>query len=263
MKEEMRDIESELSKFPSSVLDEFKTAVSVISSIIEEPYFSSWARQGVQIAQKTVRSWESAAEYYKSSSDVAKFISGSDLLHWGQCGLNLCDQSPSLAVAFFKSSTGSRLQSLNAKKMSDWTELGSRLYKGTWKSSALASKFFETSGSILDELSDSELQEFGDFVELISRKSIDVATECLILSKDVLPSIDSNRSDFIKMISSVAENNWREVKSCFEYAPRFIQSFQKSQRGRFINLSASIAKNNLPNLSLFLNETSRSLSGLD
>ena len=56
MKEEIKDIELELSKFPSSVLDEFKTAVNNISSIIEEPYFSSWARQGVQIAQKTVRS---------------------------------------------------------------------------------------------------------------------------------------------------------------------------------------------------------------
>ena len=263
MKEEIKDIELELSKFPSSVLDEFKTAMNSMSSMIEEPYLSSWARQGVQIAQKTVRSWEAAAEYYKSSMDVSKFVSGADLLHWGQCGLNLCDQSPGLAVSFFKSSTGSRLQNLNSKKMSDWAELGSRLYKGTWKSSALASKFFESSGSILEDLTDKELREFGDFVELISRKSIDVATECLILSKDVLPSIDSNRSDFIKMVSSVAENNWREVKSCFEYAPRFIQSFEQSQRGRFINLSASIAKNNLPNLSLFLNETSRSLSGLD
>ena len=144
MKEEIKDIESELSKFPSSVLDEFKTAMNSMSSMIEEPYFSSWARQGVQIAQKTVRSWEAAAEYYKSSIDVSKFVSGADLLHWGQCGLNLCDQSPGLAVSFFKSSTGSRLQNLNSKKMSDWAELGSRLYKGTWKSSALASKFFES-----------------------------------------------------------------------------------------------------------------------
>ena len=77
MKEEIKDIELELSKFPSSVLDEFKTAVINISSILDEPYFSSWARQGVQIAQKTVRSWEAAAEYYKASSDVSKFISGS------------------------------------------------------------------------------------------------------------------------------------------------------------------------------------------
>ena len=84
MKEEIKDIELELSKFPSSVLDEFKTAVNNITSIIEEPYFSSWARQGVQIAQKTVRSWEAAAEYYKASLDVSLFVSGADFIHWGQ-----------------------------------------------------------------------------------------------------------------------------------------------------------------------------------
>ena len=59
--------------------------------------------------------------------------------------------------------------------------MGRGFYRGTWKSSALAAKFFEVSGSLLETSTYEELEKVVDLIDYVSHKSSDLATECLVL----------------------------------------------------------------------------------
>ncbi|GIS81859.1 MAG: hypothetical protein CM1200mP15_04910 [Dehalococcoidia bacterium] len=68
------DIESSLSQFPPPVLEAFQEASEAMDSAFNDEEFNLWAKKGVSIAGQTVRSWESAVEYYRVGSHVARAL---------------------------------------------------------------------------------------------------------------------------------------------------------------------------------------------
>ena len=103
----IQQIEEELSRFQPSVREEFRRAVDAISRDLSEMELVDWAQHGLDIAQQSVRSWETASEYYRTTPQVKPYLNPSQLSDWGRSGAVLCLDSPTLGTAFFRASTKS------------------------------------------------------------------------------------------------------------------------------------------------------------
>ena len=218
-----------------------------------------WAKEGVAIGTQTVRSWESAVEYYRVGPQVARFLSFPSFMQWARCGTYLAQDSPTLAVAFFKASA-TIVPNLRPQYIPRWAGLGRSLYKGTWKSSTLAAKFFEVSPDLVRNLPFWDVEVFASLIEALSYKSYDVAGECLVLGRDVLPAMGREREAFLSMSRALIDGSWREVKTCLELVPRALQQVDDSQTGRFLKLGERLAKVGLRDTSRFLSDGTQALS---
>ncbi len=252
------DIEQELAKLPPAVLEAYQEARGPVSSAFGPDEVGLWAKEGVAIGSQTIRSWEAAIEYYKVSPDVCRFLSFPSFMQWARCGTYLAQDSPTLAVAFFKSSVAI-VPNLRPQYIPRWAGLGRSLYKGTWKSSTLAAKFFEVSPELVRTLPFWDVEVFASLIEALSYKSYDVASECLTLGKDVLPGMGREREPFLAMTRALIDSSWREVKTCLELVPRALQHVEEAQTGRFLKLGERLAKVGLRDTSRFLADGTQAL----
>jgi nitric oxide reductase activation protein len=252
-------IEVELAKLPPAVLEAYKEAVESIESAFGEEELVLWAKEGLAIGTQTVRSWESAVEYYKVGPQVSRFLSFPSFMQWARCGTYLAQDSPTLAVAFFKASS-SIVPNLRPQYIPRWAGLGRSLYKGTWKSSTLAAKFFEVSPDLVRNLPFWDVEVFASLIEAMSYKSYDVAGECLVLGRDVLPAMGREREAFLSMTRALIDGSWREIKTCLELVPRALQQVDENQTGRFLKLGERLVKVGLRETSRFLSDGTQALS---
>ncbi|MCH8296533.1 MAG: VWA domain-containing protein [Chloroflexi bacterium] len=253
------ETESELAKLPPAVLEAYHAASETVKESFGEEEIGLWAKEGLTIGTQTVRSWESAIEYYQVSPEVSKFLSFPSFMQWARCGTYLAQDSPTLAVAYFKSSV-SIVPNLRPQYIPRWAGLGRSLYKGTWKSSTLAAKFFEVSPDLVRSLPFWDVEVFASLIEALSYKSYDVAGECLVLGRDVLPAMGREREPFLAMSRALIDTSWREVKTCLELVPRALQLVDESQTGRFLKLGERLAKVGLRDTSRFLSDGTQALS---
>ncbi len=253
------EIEQELAKLPPAVAEAYHDALALVEPTFGGEELILWAKEGVAIATQTVRSWESAVEYYRVGPEVARFLSFPSFMQWARCGTYLAQDSPTLAVAFFKASADI-VPNLRPQYIPRWAGLGRSLYKGTWKSSTLAAKFFEVSPDLVRSLPFWDVEVFASLVEALSYKSYDVASECLVLGRDVLPAMGREREPFLSMSRALIEGSWREVKSCLEVVPKALQQIDEGQTGRFLKLGERLAKVGLRDTSRFLSDGTTALS---
>lgn len=258
----IEEIRAELAKFPSSVLEEFEKALLKMPDTLTEPQLADWAGAGRDLAQKTVRSWEASAQYFKVSPSVLGFMPLNYFFKWSDCGQALCAESPTLAAAFFEASPGT-MSKLRSRHIESWSGLGRSLYKGTWKSSTLACKFFQSSPVLLEHLSFPELERFASFLDSLSHRSYDLASECLTLGQGIFPLIGEDRAAFISLASTLVETGWREVKSFFEAGSRALPRVESGQRLRFLKMAEQLVKNGGTNIPGVMLEISKALSQIE
>ena len=256
------DIESDLRKLPPSVLGEFQRAKGTMSSTFNEEELTLWAREGLVIANQTVRSWEAAVAYFRAGQEVAKTLTFASFMQWARCGTYLSQDSPTLAVSYFKSSADV-VPNLRAQYIPRWAGLGRSLYKGTWKSSTLAAKFFEVSPQLIRNVPFWDVEVFTALIEALSYKSYDVAAECLVLGQGVLSQMGRERENFLSMSRALSDGSWREVKGCLEVSGKALPAIEESQRSRFLRLAERLAKAGQRETAAFLLEGSQSLSLVD
>ena len=252
-------MEADLKKLPPSVVEEFQLARGKISSAFEDDEVALWAKEGLAIANQTARSWEAASEYFRAGPDVAKFLPFPTFMQWARCGTYLSQDSPTLAVWYFKSSP-EIVSNLRPQYIPRWAGLGRSLYKGTWKSSILAAKFFEVSPQLIRNLPFWDVEVFAAIIETLSHKSYDVAAECLVMGQNVLTQMGKEREAFLSMSRALADGSWREVKSCLDVCARVLPALEESQRTRFLRLAERLAKAGQRETSTFLLEGSQSLN---
>ena len=258
MNEGMVELERELQRLPTPVLEEFQRAREEMRSQLGDGELMAWAQQGLAMAGQPMRAWEAASEYFRTSPKVCQHLSAAELREWARCGSALCKDSPTLAAAFFRASPQS-MRHLRGRRISEWANLGSSLYAGTWKSSALSAKFFEATPGLLERLPFQELERFAALVVALSQKSSDLATECLLIGQEVLPKLGEEGRALIGMGMALVETSWRDVRACFEGVPKVLANVQEDQQGRFLRLAERLARAGLPNLSSFLAEGSSAL----
>ena len=255
----LNEIEQELAKLPPAVLEAYREALQLVESVFGDEELTLWAKEGLAIGTQTVRSWESSVEYYRVGPQVARFLAFPSFMQWARCGTYLAQDSPALAVAFFRAST-SIVPNLRPQYIPRWAGLGRSLYKGTWKSSTLSAKFFEISPDLVRSLPFWDVEVFATLIESLSYKSYDVAAECLALGRDVLPAMGREREAFLSMSRALIDNNWREVKTCLEILPKALQQVDENQTGRFLKLGERLAKVGMRDTSRFLTDGSQALS---
>ena len=255
----LTEIEKELAKLPPAVLEAYQEATPSLEAAFGEEELALWAKEGLTIGTQTVRSWESAVEYYRVGPQVARFLSFPSFMQWARCGTYLAQESPTLAVSFFRASS-SIVPNLRPQYIPRWAGLGRSLYKGTWKSSTLAAKFFEVSPDLVRSLPFWDVEVFASLIEALSYKSYDVAGECLLLGRDVLPAMGREREPFLSMSRALIDTSWREVKTCLELVPKALQQVDDSQTGRFLKLGERLAKVGMRETSRFLSDGTQALS---
>lgn len=256
------DIRGELGKYPASVVDEFDKARAQMPPNLTDVQMREWANAGLEIAQATVRSWEAAAEFYKVSSKVLGFMPLNYFFKWTDCGKALCAESPTLAAAYFEASPGT-MSKLRSRHIESWSNLGRNLYKGTWKSSTLACKFFQSSPALLEDLSFPEMERFAKFLDALSHRSYDLSSDCLTLGQRLLPMIPDERAAFINMASTLVDSGWREIKAFFESGARALPRIEGSQRMRFLKMSEQLVHTGGMNIPSVMLETSNALAQVD
>ena len=256
-------VQRALREHPRLAADEFERAWHTMSGLLSSQQLSTWADIGLEIAGETVRSWESAAQYYKASPKVVGLMPFSRFEQWASCGLELCQASPTLATCYFNSSHGT-LKAIRARHEEAWAGMGRRLYKGTWKSGTLACKFLESSPKLAQSLEMDDLDRFAAFLEYVSRRSYDVAADCIALGERIFPSLGrGNNAEFLALARGVAETGWRQVKGVFDAAARSLPRVQAGQRGRFIVLCEGLRTSGAGNLAVAMLEVSQALQELD
>ena len=227
---------AELERFPPPVVDNFRRAHKVLSERLAEETITQWSDHGLAIARKTVRSWEAAAEYFDASPTVQQQLPAGQFLRWARTGSSLCDDSPSLAVAYFRASPAAILR-LRPRYIDDWAMIGRSLYRGTWKSSALSCRVFEGTPKLLETISFEEFGQFGAFLEALSRRSYDVASECLALGLELFPRLGGDVSSLIALGRAQTDTSWRDVKGLFDSAAASLPGMSPQHRGPLLSLT--------------------------
>ena len=254
-------VKRELTGFPPVVTEEFEKAWGEMSALLNEGQLAVWAQAGMELAQQAVRSWEAANQYFMVSPKVAGLMPFSYFVKWSQCGSALCRESPALAASYFQASPDT-MGRLRSRHIEAWADLGGSLYKGTWKSGTLSSKFFEAGPALLANMTVPEVQRFVALLDTLSHRSYDLSLECLSLGQKVFRHLGDDKEAFIALASSLSETSWRQVKGMFEAASTALPNITADQRLRFLTLVDSLSKTGSTNVPVAMLEVSQSLSNM-
>ena len=255
-------IRAALGKYPQAVTLQFEESWERLSYELDGEQLERWAETGLQLAEQTVRSWEAANQYFRVSPKVVGVMPFNYFLRWMECGADLCRESPSLAVCYFQASPGA-MGRLRSRHIVTWSDMGRSLYKGTWKSSTLACKFFEASPDLLSSLTVPELEQFVAFLDGLSRRSYDMAVEVLALGKKVFPLLGDDKGVLIDFASAMADTSWRSVKGLFDAASRSLPNIRPEQRMRFLELARGLHRAELQNVPAAMVEMADALGRVD
>ena len=252
----------ELEKFPAPVKDNFNKAIVEMPDALSDEQASEWLKRGIGIAGQTVRSWEAAAHFFQVSPNVISSMPYSYFVRWMECGATLCEESPTLAAAYFEASPAT-MSKLRSRHIESWAGLGDGLYKGTWKSSTLACRFFAESSTLLESLSFQQLENFANFLDALSHRSYDLSSECLTLGEQIFPLVGDDKDAFLSLATTLVDTGWREVKSFFEAGAKALPKIHPEERMRFLKLAESLVNNGGTNIPGTMLDISQSLSLLE
>jgi len=255
-------VKGELEEWPEAATQEFEKAWQAMSVRLDEEQMARWADTGVVIARQTAHSWEAAALFYKVSPLVAETMPFNYFMKWAECGSGLGGESPALAVAYFGASPGA-MGKLRSRHIEAWANLGRSLYKGTWKSSTLSSKFFESTPELLESLTFPELERFAAFLDLLSHHSYDLSAECLVLGQRLFPLVGQDKEAFLSLSITMVDSGWRQVKTFFEASHKALPRIEESQRMRFLKLSERLLSSGVVNIPNTMLEMSQALSEVE
>jgi hypothetical protein len=257
----MVNVRTELGTFPSPVQSNFDRAKEALTGRLADDKLDNWAQLGLAISKRTVRSWEAGAELFNASPRVQRHLPAGQFISWVKIGDQLCTASPSLAVAFFRASPDA-IERLRPRYIGDWAQSCRSLYRGTWKSSALACKLFEATPSLLESLSFDELRRFAEFLEEVSHRSYDMAGDALDKGSDLFPKLGRDAGAFIGLANTVAKHSWRHVQPMFDAAQHSLTEMPREQRTSFISLVNRLSTNDGIDSSRVMRDGARAVGGV-
>ena len=258
----MMNVRTELGTFPPLVQSSFDCAKEALTGRLADDKLDNWAQLGLAISKRTVRSWEAGAELFNASPSVQRHLPAGQFISWVKIGDQLCAASPSLAVAFFRASPDA-IERLRPRYIGDWAQSCRALYRGTWKSSALACKLFEATPQLLESLSFDELRRFAAFLEEVSHRSYDIAGDALDKSSDLFPKLGRDAGAFIGLANTVAKNSWRYVQPMLDVAQRSLVEMPREQRASFISLINRVSTKESIDPSLVMRDGARAIGGVE
>ena len=198
-----------------------------------------WASQGLDICKLSPRSWEVSIDYFNSSTDVQRHLPSAQFISWTKIGKRLTKLSIDVAKSYFLSSPKSMLR-IRPRHLDDWANLSSKLYKGTWKSAKLSSKFFEATPLLMEYISFEEWAKYAEFLNNLSKRSYDLAIDSLELSISLFEKLDNDSGEVINLLLDSSEKSWKDIKMIFETINAYMIELEAFNRNQILNLSRKL-----------------------
>ncbi len=252
-----------LGGYPVSLPRDFRQALAELTGTLSEQEQRLWAEDGAALARHSLRSWEAAGEFFRASPALATLMPFPVLRRWAETGRELAEESASLASSYFKAGAEG-LGGLSIQQMREWAGLGRQLYKGNWKSSSLASQFFEVSPTLFQQVNLAEARALARFIDTLASRSYELAAACLGIAPKVMGSLQrADRGSFLGFATVVAETSWADARVYFEKGPGLLHHVHQDQRTRFLLLSSAVARKAGRQAYPFFAESASALGQLD
>jgi len=251
----------ELRGLGGALPEEYATAARALSAsgALSLEQLQRWSDTGVTLARHSLRSWEAASEFFKTSPALVNGLTFDGLIEWAEIAMRLSESSSLIAAAFLRS-TPSVLAKLPPPGHEDvglggqyqqgshiqysvkpWADLGERLYHNNWKSIGLASLFFDTSELLLDSLTMRMTSNLVDLINALAQRSYQLAGLCLEGSPVLFAALSPpDRQPFIAFAHAVADASWADTRLYFDRGPVLLQHIEAGQRARFLELAARV-----------------------
>ena len=238
-----------LSGFPANLEGAFEQGLKALSSRLTPAQLQMWSETGVEMTALSLRSWEAAAEYFASAQSLPAAASWDSIEALGRESLAMAGESAPLAVSFLRAAPVV-MALVGPSHVRQWADLGRRLYKGNWKSSAIAAQFYDLSPRIFDAMRVGQAARLVLFVDELSRHSYELAAACLTSAPDVLGRLhEDDRLPFLTFSVELAQSSWADCRLFFERGVHLIEHVHAPMRERYLLLAAQVARG--PNRSVF------------
>jgi nitric oxide reductase NorD protein len=257
------EYEEQLGAYPVSLARDFRMALEAVAAQLSPDDLRRWADDGAALARHSLRSWEAAGEFYRISPALATELSFETLHEWAEAGRELAEDSAALAVALYRAAAGG-LDRLSPQGLREWTAMGRSLYKGTWKSSALAAQFFEVGPGLLRAISNAETRQLVRFADTLAARSYELSSACLVKAPELLGAMEgADRAPFLGFAVVIAETSWADARVFFDKGAQLLHHIQPEQRQRFLMLAAAVARKAGRQAYPFFAESASALGQLD
>ena len=232
---------------------------------------TKWANLGLSFAQDNPGDLDVVSHYFQAIPEIAAFLRPKDFTLWVDLSVTLISDSPNLAKNYFMASRKT-LSHIHSNELEKWVSTGRFFLNGSTQSVSLASIYFEKSPAIVRTLKMEQLDRFVRYVELSSRKSTEIASECLQLAEEMFPAKEDGKEALLQLMSIIIRGNSKETLDCFRSIARTTGSVDEETSFRIFSLAhkmstlaeeeVSIIFGNAP-LSSFLETIGKVLSKLD
>lgn len=255
--------QNRLSGFPGPLTQHFEAGLRELAPRLSASQLQSWAETGIELTSLNLRSWEAAAEYFRAGARFAPNTPWESIEHLGRESIQMSAESTPLAMALLRSAPET-MQTVGNDHVRQWADLGRRLYKGNWKSSALAAQFYDLSPQVFGVLRVSQASRLVLFVEELSRHSYELAAACLSSAPDVLGRLeDDDRLPFLTYAVELAQSSWADSRLYFERGVPLLHKVHQPVRERYLLLAAQVAKGHQRSAFQYLEESALALGQLD
>ncbi|MCE7928901.1 MAG: VWA domain-containing protein [Chloroflexi bacterium CFX7] len=252
-----------LSGFPAPLEQHYEAGLRSLAPLLTPSQLQTWAETGVELTGLSLRSWEAALEYFRAAPLIPGGTSWEAIETLGHEAVTMAAESAPLAVSFLRSAPQT-METIGPSHVRQWADMGRKLYKGNWKSSALAGQFFEISPGLYAVLRPGQASRLILFVDELSRHSYELAAACLASAPDVLNRLDEDdRSPFLGFAIELAQSSWADTRLYFERGTQLMHKVHAPLRERFLLLTAQAARGQNRSAFQYFEESSVALGELE
>ena len=258
-----QELLEQIGALPAAVGQAYRDASAVAQQRLSDAGYDAWLADGLTIARASFRAWEATVEYFRATVPVLDAIDAEDLPKWTTGGRDLSTSSATVSSAYFRSSPRF-LASEAAVHLPGWVDSGRRLYHGTWKSGALAARFFDLSPDLLGHVRLADVTDFAAFLDQIAQHSSELAEECLNIAPECFAYVDDETIDsYLDLLRVTVERGWKYAKETQRAAAVALPRIARVERSRFLGFAAAMAQERGKRYLSLLAEGSRALDDLD
>ena len=232
--------EEELRGYGASLPDEFNRSATALSAELSSDQLDQWAKTGISLAGQSLRAWEAATEYFRSSPSIHVKTDFEGVIAWAGIAEELAQKSSLVAASFLKF-TPEVLTHISLDELSEWSKQGDRLFRGNWKSGTLSAAYFEHTPDLLSVLPLHSVEKLVSIIDALTERSYELASTCLETSPKIFKELEQpDREPFLDFARAVTRASWADTRLYFERGPDLIASINSQYRSGFLELSAKV-----------------------
>lgn len=233
-----------LSGFPAPLEDLFAEGLRALAPRLSSHQLQEWSEIGVAMTAINLRSWEAAAEFFRSAPRFPENTTWDAIEQLGRDARSMAADSTPLATAFLRAAPET-IAVVGPGSIRQWSEIGRRFYKGNWKSSSLAAQFFDESPEIFRVLRPGQVNRLGLFIDELARHSYELASACLASAPTVVERLpDEDRLPYLAYAVELAQTSWADTRLYLDRGVPLVEKIHAPLRERYLMLAAQVARTN-------------------